>query len=171
MKNNSMDNKQIKPVTKGKHRAMAEAIPAGASARYLSFLREVAPPVNYDRNNNEMLDKQAERYFELSQKYDLKVGNMQFYFAIGVDHRDITYLLSKENHLSDVIKRGQAMCRAMRELYTQNGDIPFQLGIFWNKAIDGLQETTTVEIRQTVDDIPAEKLIETVKDLPISGEL
>lgn len=175
MDNENVNKNTNKPAKK-KPRGISKALQADVSSNITisgaTFLLSVAPPKNYNRRDPEQLEKQLNKYINAVIETGRKAGNMQLYYALGIDNREVPKLLAKNDQCADILKNGIEFCRAMREIYmSETNEILPGVGIFWQKNYDGLKDVTEIAVNNDpIDVIPADKLIENARTLPVDPE-
>lgn len=87
-------------------------------------------------------------YLTLCAKYDVKIGNMAAYAAMGINH-NLASSWEKGNgglEKQELIREVKSMCGSFRELAAMEGTMSPNLAMFYAKNYDGLSETSRVEM-------------------------
>lgn len=126
---------------------MQPKLPEGYNTRMVAFMREILPTEPLDPNDVAEMERRFVRYLQLCEKYDIKVGNMQAYAAIGIT-KDKAYewvtRRSSNQERYRFIKNVQSICGMYREMLMQDGKVNPVTGIFWQKNYDGMKDQQDV---------------------------
>lgn len=138
----------------------------GFSAKQIDFLMEIMPTEPLDPNDAAEMDRRFRHYLETCKKYDMKVGNLNAYFAVGIDARCVDdYMKRPEANpaRTAILKKIKAICGAFRENAMQQGEIDRIVGIFYGKNWDGLKDVQETVVTRN-DPLGDVKTIEALKD-------
>lgn len=113
----------------------------------IAFLQAInnLPPVKCKTDVAE-LEQRFGWYIQLCQDYDMKLGNLACYLALGISKQEVWDWErgQKAAHtnpaLRDFAKKVKFYCGAYREGLMQDGKINPVTGIFWQKNYDGLRD-------------------------------
>ena len=150
-----------------------EKLPEGKNQKYIKHVLECQQiGVGSDKSNVEDLKQRFIKYLELCSKNDMKVGNLAAYCAMGLT-KDVVF--DWEHGMSRTPEHRAFICfvksviAAYRESALSEGEINPVLGMFWQKAFDGLNEMTEVEatgqIEGATDQLTAEQIADKYQDL------
>ena len=134
-----------------------KSIPEGENTRYITHTLEVQQ-IGIGSNPNDLDDLKARfiKYLEVCAKNDMKLGNMAAYCAMGIT-KDMAYEW-EHGHSRGVehkmfIRFVKSVIAAYRESAVAEGKINPVIGIFWQKAFDGLNELTEVEASNQIEGV------------------
>lgn len=120
-------------------------LPEGYNTRRIRFMQAILPTEPLDRDDVEEMERRFAFYLEMCAQWDMKVGNMAAYAAIGIDKAD-AYEWSNRNlgnpARTAFIKKVQKVCAMYREGLMQDGKVNPVTGIFWQKNYDGMKDQT-----------------------------
>lgn len=123
--------------------------PEGYNAKYIKFMLEITPTEPLDRNDVEEMERRFYHYLETCAKYDMKVGNLAAYNAIGISKNDAVEWERnpKANPArSGFAKKLRQMCAMYREGLMSDGKVNPVTGIFWQKNYDGFRDQTEMVV-------------------------
>lgn len=122
-------------------------LPEGYNTRRIRFMQAILPTEPLDHNDVEEMERRFNRYLELCAQWDMKVGNMAAYAAIGIDKSD-AYEWTNRNMGNPArtafIKKVQKVCAMYREGLMEDGKVNPVTGIFWQKNYDGMKDQQEV---------------------------
>lgn len=122
-------------------------LPDGYNTKRINFMLAIMPTEPLDYNDVDEMERRFIRYLRLCSEWDMKVGNMAAYCAIGID-KDHAYEWTVRRNTnpkrSDFVKKVQKICGFYREGLMQDGKINPVTGIFWQKNYDGLKDQSEV---------------------------
>lgn len=120
-------------------------LPEGYNTRRIRFMQAILPTEPLDRDDVEEMERRFAFYLEMCAQWDMKVGNMAAYAAIGIDKAD-AYEWSNRNlgnpARTAFIKKVQKVCAMYREGLMEDGKVNPVTGIFWQKNYDGMKDQT-----------------------------
>ena len=119
----------------------------GYNTKRIRFMRLILPPTPADTSNIAEMEERFENYLQLCESYDMKVGNLAAYAAIGIDKATAWAWLNREStkpELVDFIKKVQLTCAMYREGLMEDGKVNPVTGIFWQKNYDGFKDQQEV---------------------------
>lgn len=120
---------------------------AGYNTRRIQFMMEIMPTEPLDYNDVDEMERRFNHYLEKCAEYDMKIGNMAAYAAIGIDKGTVWDWLNRNSpnpRRSDFIKKVQKICSMYREGLMEDGKINPVTGIFWQKNYDGMKDQQEV---------------------------
>ncbi len=127
--------------------------PEGYTAKVVKMAIDTTPTERLDHTDVDEMERRFYNYLKYCQSFDLKVGNLGAYNAIGITKHtadrwanDFTNVRRRE-----FILKVQSMCGVIRELMAQDSEINPAIGIFYGKNYDGLKDQTE---RVTVNQDP-----------------
>lgn len=126
---------------------MQPSLPEGYNTRMVAFIREITPTEPLDPNDVAEMERRFARYLQLCEQYDMKVGNMQAYAAIGITKdKACEWVTRRSSNRARYIfiKKVQSICGMYREMLMQDGKINPVTGIFWQKNYDGMKDQQDV---------------------------
>ena len=132
----------------------AERYPApgeGYNTKYITFMMEVMPKEPLDINDVEEMQKRFEHYLYTCAKYDMKVGNLGAYTAIGITKEQAQRFeegVKANPARSSFIKNVRQFCAMYREGLMGDGKVNPVTGIFWQKNYDGFRDQTEMVVSQ-----------------------
>ena len=131
--------------------------------KYISHLLEINR-ISQKANNEdiESLKQCFLEYLELCAKNNMKVGNFGAYAAMGIDRRtaydwEHGRRRSGNREYQQFITFVKLMIATYRESAIAEGDINPIVGIFWQKAFDGLNEMMEAEASESSNSLPESK--------------
>ena len=139
-------------------------VPDGYNSRMVAFTMDIMPTEPLDHHDVPEMERRFRRYVEKCNEYDMKVGNMAAYMAIGITKDMAT---DWENHphrnpnRAIFIKNVRQFCAVCRENLMADGKVNVVTGLFWQKNYDGLkdqQEVVLTPNNPMGDQIDAESL-------------
>lgn len=158
--------------------------PRGPSVRYYNtfdetgygaFLRQVAQiGLSVKSRDPEDMKEGLRQYLKLCEEQNRRVTNLACYAAMGIN-RQIAYYIEhgksgtpEQRRLISFVK---GLCATYREAMILSGDLNPIVGIFWQKAYDGLNEMEEVnvfgsEFSDSEPDEGADEIAEKYSDLP-----
>lgn len=122
-------------------------LPEGYNTRRIRFMQAILPTEPLDPNDVEEMERRFDRYLDMCAEWDMKVGNMAAYAAIGIDKGiawDWTNRVQGNPARSDFIKKVQKICAMYREGLMEDGKVNPVTGIFWQKNYDGMKDQQEV---------------------------
>ena len=122
-------------------------LPMGYNTKRIAFMQEILPTEPLDPNDVDEMERRFKRYLEKCAEWDMKIGNMAAYAAIGItkDHvYEWTVRRQTNPRRTDFIKRVQQFCSMYREGLMEDGKINPVTGIFWQKNYDGMKDQQEV---------------------------
>lgn len=152
--------------------------PSKSNARYIEFMMAIMPTEPLDPSDVPEMRRRFKHYLEQCQIFDMKIGNMNAYVAIGIT-RQMAFnwannIRAYNPERAAFIQQVQDMCGGYREAMMQDGKINPVTGIFWQKNHDGLkdqQEVVTVQ-KSALGELPdMEKLQQKYLDNAHCAEL
>ena len=130
-------------------------LPPGQNAKYITHVLQCQEiGAGADKNDVEDLKRRFAQYIKLCIDNDMKVGNMAAYCAMGIDRLtayDWEHGRTKGKEHTALIRFVKSVVAAYRESALANGEINPVLGIFWQKAYDGLNEMEEYEATNTAE--------------------
>lgn len=135
--------------------------PSKGNTRYIEFLTAIMPTDPLDPLDVPEMRRRFKKYLETCAQFDMKVGNMNAYLAIGITKQKAFEWLngssaSQYPERALFIEQVKTICSGYREAMMQDGKLNPVTGIFWQKNFDGLkdvQETITTT-RSVLGDLP-----------------
>lgn len=129
-------------------------LPEGYNTRRIRFMQAILPTEPLDRDDVEEMERRFAFYLEMCAQWDMKVGNMAAYAAIGIDKAD-AYEWSNRNlgnpARTAFIKKVQKVCAMYREGLMEDGKVNPVTGIFWQKNYDGMKDQQEVVLTPNTD--------------------
>lgn len=144
------------------------SIPEGENTRYITHTLEVQQ-IGIGSNPNDINDLKARfiKYLEVCAKNDMKLGNMAAYCAMGIT-KDMAFDWEHGNtrgiEHKMFIRFVKSVIAAYRESAVAEGKINPVIGIFWQKAFDGLNEMTEVEASNQIEGVTEHLTAEQIAD-------
>lgn len=119
-------------------------VPEG-NQRRIEFLLVISQLPKISTNDLPALRKRFYDYLDLCVKYNMKVGNMAAYAAMGVDRDTVNgwesgKRRSSQKEYQEFAREIKRVCGMYREMLMQDGAINPVTGLFWQKNYDGLQD-------------------------------
>ena len=140
-------------------------VPEG-NQRRIEFLLVISRLPKISTNDLPALRKRFYDYLDLCVKYNMKVGNMAAYAAIGIDKAD-AYEWSNRNlgnpARTAFIKKVQKVCAMYREGLMEDGKVNPVTGIFWQKNYDGMKDQQEVVLTPNTSPLGEQKDAEALK--------
>ena len=140
-------------------------VPEG-NQRRIEFLLVISQLPKISTNDLPALRKRFYDYLDLCVKYNMKVGNMAAYAAIGIDKAD-AYEWSNRNlgnpARTRFIKKVQKVCAMYREGLMEDGKVNPVTGIFWQKNYDGMKDQQEVVLTPNTSPLGEQKDAEALK--------
>lgn len=122
-------------------------IPEEYNTRRIKFMQIILPTEPLDCNDVAEMERRFARYLELCAQWNMKVGNMAAYAAIGID-KDTAYEWTTRRTMNPertrFVKKVQQVCALYREGLMEDGKVNPVTGIFWQKNYDGLKDQQEV---------------------------
>lgn len=141
-------------------------LPEGYNTRRIRFMQAILPTEPLDREDVEEMERRFARYLELCAQWDMKVGNMAAYAAIGIDKSD-AYEWSNRNignaARTAFVKKVQKVCGMYREGLMEDGKVNPVTGIFWQKNYDGMKDQQEVVLTPNTSPLGEQKDAEALK--------
>lgn len=136
----------------------------GYNSRRIAFMQAIMPTEPLDYYDVPEMERRFDRYLQLCQEYDMKVGNLAAYAAIGIDK---ALVWDWENNQSeseanrsriDFVKKVKKICAMYREGLMEDGKINPVTGIFWQKNYDGFKDQQEVVVTPSnpLGELPSE---------------
>ena len=122
-------------------------LPMGYNTRRIQFMQAILPTEPLDINDVEEMERRFARYLELCALWDMKVGNMAAYAAIGIDKSQAFEWVNRvlgNPERTNFIKKVQKVCAMYREGLMEDGKVNPVTGIFWQKNYDGMRDQQEV---------------------------
>lgn len=146
----------------------------GENTRYVNFLVEVSKiALKADKSRPETLQECFLDYLQLCADWDMRIGNMAAYAAMGLSQDDAANIMRSKNEqavrLQPLIQQVKRICSMSREQLANENKVNPVLTIFWQKNYDGLRDeaTYTVQTNNPLgDEISAASIMEKYKMLP-----
>lgn len=118
--------------------------PSKSNSRYIEFMMAIMPTKPLDSNDVPEMRRRFLNYLEQCKIFDMKVGNMNAYVAIGIDRRTAFDWVNNRQTFkperAEFIRQVQDMCGGYREAMMQDGKLNPVTGIFWQKNFDGFKD-------------------------------
>lgn len=134
-------------------KAAMQELPEGMNAKYIRFMMDTTPMEPLDRHDVAEMRRRFKNYLEKCAEYDMKVGNLAAYAAIGITKQDAwdwTHgRTGGDVDRTNFIMYVQSICTRYREGLMQDGKVHPAVGIFWQKNFDGLRDQTEVVTTNT----------------------
>ena len=153
------------PRKKKVEEAEQQPYPAKGNARYIDFLMAISPEGQLDPHDVEEMKRRFKHYLKTCGEFDMKVGNMNAYYAIGISRQQASMWVHdtkpQNAERRDFIEQVQSICGGYREILMQDGKVNPVTGIFWQKNFDGFrdqQEVITTQVSLLGDAPDLEKL-------------
>ena len=146
---------------KEKHNPQLEE---GYNQKFITFLAEITPETMVKNDDVDEMERRWAHYLRTCIKYDMKIGNMAAYTAIGITKNQADEWVSRNTsnpRRTEFIKKVKAACALYREGLMQDGKVNPVTGIFWQKNYDGFkdQQELVVTPTQTLgDDVPIQEI-------------
>ena len=129
-------------------------------------MQAILPTEPLDRDDVEEMERRFAFYLEMCAQWDMKVGNMAAYAAIGIDKAD-AYEWSNRNlgnpARTAFIKKVQKVCAMYREGLMEDGKVNPVTGIFWQKNYDGMKDQQEVVLTPNTSPLGEQKDAEALK--------
>ena len=139
---------------------------AGYNTRRIQFMMEIMPTEPLDINDVEEMERRFARYLELCALWDMKVGNMAAYAAIGIDKSQAFEWVNRvlgNPERTNFIKKVQKVCAMYREGLMEDGKVNPVTGIFWQKNYDGMRDQQEVVLTPNTSPLGEQKDAEALK--------
>ena len=152
-------------------------VPEG-NQRRIEFLLVISQLPKISTNDLPALRKRFYDYLDLCVKYNMKVGNMAAYAAMGVDRDTVNgwesgKRRSSQKEYQEFAREIKRVCGMYREMLMQDGAINPVTGLFWQKNYDGLKDTQDLVLTpntQRLSDSDYQEIAEKYKQLPTMGD-
>ena len=124
----------------------------GDNTRYTKFLVELQKiSLKADRTDVTSMQKCFVEYLQLCAEWDIKIGNLNAYMAMGIDAATASawyngQAKADQPEYKQLITDVKRMCGAYREMLISDGKLNPVTGIFWQKNYDGLQDVTSHQV-------------------------
>lgn len=118
-------------------------MPPGYNSKRITFMRMIISEEPLDPHDVEEMERRFSRYLDLCTEYDMKVGNLAAYAAIGISKKQALDWERKVNvnpERSRFIQKVRQICGMYREGLMEDGKVNPVTGIFWQKNYDGLRD-------------------------------
>ena len=129
-------------------------------------MQAILPTEPLDRDDVEEMERRFAFYLEMCAQWDMKVGNMAAYAAIGID-KDDAYEWTNRNMGNPTrtrfIKKVQKVCAMYREGLMEDGKVNPVTGIFWQKNYDGMKDQQEVVLTPNTSPLGEQKDAEALK--------
>ena len=129
-------------------------------------MQAILPTEPLDRDDVEEMERRFAFYLEMCAQWDMKVGNMAAYAAIGIDKND-AYEWTNRNlgnpARTRFIKKVQKVCAMYREGLMEDGKVNPVTGIFWQKNYDGMKDQQEVVLTPNTSPLGEQKDAEALK--------
>lgn len=166
--------RKLKP--RGPSKAVVNYMNTFDESEYSKFLRQVAQiGLSVKSRSAEDMKEGLMKYLELCEQQNRRITNLACYMAMGIS-KDIAYDLQHGRSGTQEQKRllqfVKGLCATYREAMMITGDINPIIGIFWQKAYDGLNELDEANAIQSESnafeyiDEGADDIAEKYSDLP-----
>lgn len=166
--NKPIDRRKLSHEPRGIAKLQTAPVPADVVRMGAQLFQMIQPPAGYDNKDPEQMQRQLDNFINVISATGVKAGNMALYCALGIDKRDVAYIESKNNEISAIVKRGRQFCTLQREFWANSSELDKSVYIFQAKNFDGMSDYAEITINtNNSDEIPADKLIESVKNLPV----
>ena len=153
------------PRKKNVEDAEQQSYPGRGNARYIEFLTAITPDKPLDHRDVEEMKRRFNHYLKVCGEFDMKVGNLNAYYAIGISRQLAAVWVHdtkpQNAERQEFIERVQQICGGYREILMQDGKVNPVTGIFWQKNFDGFrdqQEVITTQVSLLGDAPDLEKL-------------
>lgn len=140
-------SENMKKVVEGNYPVSGE----GYNTKYIQFMLEVMPTEPLDTNDVAEMERRFVHYLDVCAKYDMKVGNLGAYTAIGITKDQARHFeenVKSNPARSDLIKKVRQFCAMYREGLMGDGKVNPVTGIFWQKNYDGFRDQTEMVVSQ-----------------------
>ena len=118
--------------------------PEGYTAKIVKMAIDTTPTERLDYTDVDEMERRFMNYLKYCQSYDIKIGNLAAYNAIGITLQiaerwanDFTNPRRRE-----FIIKVKSICGLVRELMAQDSEINPAIAIFYGKNHDGLKDQT-----------------------------
>ncbi len=141
-------------------------LPMGYNTRRIQFMQAILPTEPLDINDVEEMERRFARYLELCALWDMKVGNMAAYAAIGIDKSQAFEWVNRvlgNPERTNFIKKVQKVCAMYREGLMEDGKVNPVTGIFWQKNYDGMKDQQEVVLTPNTNPLGEQKDAEALK--------
>lgn len=165
--------RKLKP--RGPSKAVVGYMNSFDESEYGKFLRQVAQiGLSVKSRSAEDMKEGLMKYLELAEQQNRRITNLACYMAMGIS-KDIAYDLQhgrsgtpEQKRLLQFVK---GLCATYREAMMVSGDLNPIVGIFWQKAYDGLNEldeATAIQSESNAFDYTegADEIADKYGDLP-----
>lgn len=129
-------------------------VPEGYNSKMVAFLTDILPTEPLDYHDVDEMERRFKRYLQKCVEWDMKVGNMAAYMAIGIN-KDTAWDWEHVNKVNPrralFIKKVRQFCAVCRENLMQDGKVNPVTGIFWQKNYDGLRDQQEVVLTPNVN--------------------
>lgn len=142
--------RQSKPTGQVRGGTVAEQNPEleeGYNTRRIRFMQMILPTEPLDKDDVAEMERRFARYLDLCAEWDMKIGNMAAYAAIGITKDDVydwTVRRGTNPARADFVKKVQKVCAMYREGLMEDGKVNPVTGIFWQKNYDGMRDQQEV---------------------------
>lgn len=137
----------------------------GYNTRRIQFMMAIMPTEPLDYYDVPEMERRFDRYLKLCQEYDMKVGNLAAYAAIGIDKHLVFEWENRQGETEanrdrlNFVKKVKKICAMYREGLMEDGKINPVTGIFWQKNYDGFkdQQEVVVTPKNPLGELPSEE--------------
>lgn len=142
--------RQSKPTGQVRGGVVAEQNPVleeGYNTRRIRFMQMILPTEPLDKDDVAEMERRFARYLDLCAEWDMKIGNLAAYAAIGITKDDVydwTVRRGTNPARADFVKKVQKVCAMYREGLMEDGKVNPVTGIFWQKNYDGMRDQQEV---------------------------
>lgn len=131
-------------------RDAAKQMPEGYNQKKINFMLDIIPTEPLDYDDVEEMERRFMVYLQKCAEWDMKVGNLAAYAAIGINKdtaHDWAVRYTKQHpERAQFIKKVRQICAMYREGLMADGKINPVTGIFWQKNFDGMKDQQDVVV-------------------------
>lgn len=141
---------KVKMLEKRQGANQLPSVQDGDNARYVKFCMEIAElGMTCNTKDPEDMKNHFRQYLQLAFKYDMKLGNLQAYAAMGISKQMADYMEHRRDlyrqEFADVIRTVRNVCGMYREQLMADQKLNPIVGIFWQRNYDKLTNNDDVE--------------------------
>ena len=129
-------------------------LPEGYNTKRIRFMQELLPTEPLDKTDVAEMERRFKRYLDLCAEWDMKIGNMAAYAAIGITREEVFEWQNRRQcypERAEFVRKVQKVCGMYREGLMEDGKVNPVTGIFWQKNFDGMRDQQEVVITPTAN--------------------
>lgn len=120
----------------------------GYNTKKVGFMLDILPKEPLDYNDVPEMERRFLNYLQKCAEWDVKVGNLAAYAAIGITRDRVSKWKNSESNprRKEFLEKVKQVCGVYRESLMLDGKINPVTGIFWQKNFDGLRDQQEVVV-------------------------